>query len=584
MSTQATTPESRPTAWWQEPVVYQIYPRSFNDSNGDGIGDLPGITEKIPYLAKLGVDVVWLSPIYKSPNDDNGYDISDYRDIMDEFGTMADFDELLETAHAAGIKIMMDLVVNHTSDEHDWFVQAKSSRENPYRDYYIWKDPVGYTEDGTPIPPNNWVAAFSPSVWEWEPATEQFYLHLFSTKQPDLNWENPVVRNEVYDLMRFWLDKGVDGFRMDVINLISKDPAYPDDPQVAAGGGTDSITMAANGPRVHEYLAEMNREVLSHYPVITVGEAPGVTTADGLLYTGFDRGELQTLFQFEHMGVDANPNPALGKWNDERFDLRDLKRILTKWQVDLAGKGWNANYWNNHDQPRAVSRFGNDSPEYRVLSAKMLGTVLHGMAGTPYIYQGEELGMTNVFFTDLADYNDLEIHDHYAKLVGSGVVDHDTMLRYISASGRDNARTPMQWTAGEQAGFTSGTPWLKLNPRYTEINAEAALADENSVFYHYRDLINLRHTHPIMVNGVYELIDSAEVPATEDGQVYAYLRQGTGPTDGQTLLVIANFTEDVLTRTFTEPAGERTLISSNYADDQGATLRPYEAKIYLYQQ
>ncbi|WP_237220761.1 alpha-glucosidase [Rothia nasimurium] len=584
MSTQATTPESRPTAWWQEPVVYQIYPRSFNDSNGDGIGDLPGITEKIPYLAKLGVDVVWLSPIYKSPNDDNGYDISDYRDIMDEFGTMADFDELLETAHAAGIKIMMDLVVNHTSDEHDWFVQAKSSRENPYRDYYIWKDPAGYTEDGTPIPPNNWVAAFSPSVWEWEPTTEQFYLHLFSTKQPDLNWENPVVRNEVYDLMRFWLDKGVDGFRMDVINLISKDPSYPDDPQVAAGGGTDSITMAANGPRVHEYLAEMNREVLSHYPVITVGEAPGVTTADGLLYTGFDRGELQTLFQFEHMGVDANPNPALGKWNDERFDLRDLKRILTKWQVDLAGKGWNANYWNNHDQPRAVSRFGNDSAEYRVLSAKMLGTVLHGMAGTPYIYQGEELGMTNVFFTDLADYNDLEIHDHYAKLVGSGVVDHDTMLRYISASGRDNARTPMQWTAGEHAGFTSGTPWLKLNPRYTEINAEAALADESSVFYHYRDLITLRHTHPIMVNGIYELIDSAEAPATEDAEVYAYLRHGNGPTQGQTLLVVANFTDGVLTRTFTEPAGERTLLSSNYTDDAGTTLRPYEAKIYLYQQ
>ncbi|MFC6354378.1 alpha-glucosidase [Rothia nasimurium] len=574
---------ARETQWWQEPVVYQIYPRSFNDSNGDGIGDLPGITEKIPYLAKLGVDVIWLSPIYKSPNDDNGYDISDYRDIMDEFGTMADFDELLETAHGAGIKIMMDLVVNHTSDEHDWFVQAKSSKDNPYRDYYIWKDPAGYSEDGTPIPPNNWVAAFSPSVWEWEPATEQFYLHLFSTKQPDLNWENPVVRNEVYDLMRFWLDKGVDGFRMDVINLISKDPAYPDDPQVAAGGGTDSITMAANGPRVHEYLAEMNREVLSHYPVITVGEAPGVTTADGLLYTGFDRGELQTLFQFEHMGVDANPNPALGKWNDERFDLRDLKRILTKWQVDLAGKGWNANYWNNHDQPRAVSRFGNDSPKYRELSAKMLATVLHGMAGTPYIYQGEELGMTNVFFTDLADYNDLEIHDHYAKLVGSGVVDHDTMLRFISASGRDNARTPMQWTAGEQAGFTSGTPWLKLNPRYTEINAEAALADENSVFYHYRDLIKLRHAHPIMVNGVYELIDSAEVPATEDGQVYAYLRHGTGPTEHQTLLVVANFTDGVLTRTFTEPGGARTLLSSNYTDDAGATLRPYEAKIYLYE-
>ena len=566
-----------PKYWWQNAVVYQVYPRSFQDSNHDGIGDLKGVTSRLDYIQKLGVDIIWLNPIYRSPNVDNGYDISDYRAIDPTFGSLADFKELLAAAHQRGLKIMMDLVVNHSSDEHEWFQQSRQGKTNPYRDYYIWRDPV----DGHA--PTNWGSYFSGSAWQYDEASGQYYLHLFATKQPDLNWENPALRHSVYDIMNWWANLGVDGFRMDVINLISKDPAYPDDPQVAAGGGTDSITMAANGPRVHEYLAEMNREVLSHYPVITVGEAPGVTTADGLLYTGFDRGELQTLFQFEHMGVDANPNPALGKWNDQRFDLRDLKRILTKWQVDLAGKGWNANYWNNHDQPRAVSRFGNDSAEYRVVSAKMLGTVLHGMAGTPYIYQGEELGMTNVFFTDLADYNDLEIHDHYAKLVGSGVVDHDTMLRYISASGRDNARTPMQWTSGEQAGFTSGSPWLKLNPRYTEINAEEALADERSVFYHYRDLITLRHAHPIMVNGTYELIDSAEVPATEDAEVYAYLRQGTGPTEHQTLLVVANFTDSVLTRTFTEPHGTRTLISSNYADDAGATLRPYEAKIYLYE-
>ncbi|MDO4898114.1 MAG: alpha-glucosidase [Rothia sp. (in: high G+C Gram-positive bacteria)] len=564
------------TQWWQEPVVYQIYPRSFNDSNGDGIGDLPGITEKIPYLAKLGVDVIWLSPIYASPNDDNGYDISDYRAIMPEFGTMADFDTLLETAHGAGIKIMMDLVVNHTSDEHDWFTQAKSSKDSPYRDYYIWKDPAGYTEDGAPIPPNNWIAAFSPSVWEWEPTTEQFYLHLFSVKQPDLNWENPQVRQEVYDLMRFWLDKGVDGFRMDVINLISKDPAYPDDPAVAAGGKADSLGMAANGPRVHEYLAEMNREVLAHYPVITVGETPCVTTADGLLYTGFDRGELQTFFQFEHMAVDANHDPKVGKWNDTRFKLVDLKRILSKWQDDLGGKAWNALYWNNHDQPRTVSRFGNDSPAYRVRSAKMLGTVLHFMQGTPYIYQGEELGMTNVFFDQLEDYNDLEIHDSYDKLVGSGLVTHEDMMRYISASGRDNARTPMQWDASDHAGFTSGTPWLKLNPRYTEINAAEALADEDSVFYHYQQLIKLRHAHPVMVKGSYKLLDA------DDEQVYAYLRQGTGSTQGQLLLVIANFTDQELERDYGYPTDQAQLLISNYTDDEGKTLRPYEAKVYLF--
>lgn len=572
MSAEPNSP-ARTTEWWQEPVVYQIYPRSFKDSNGDGVGDIPGITQKLPYLAELGVEVIWLSPVYKSPNDDNGYDISDYRDIMDEFGTMADFDTLLEESKKLGIKIVMDLVVNHTSDEHEWFQQAKSSRDNKYRDYYIWKDPAGYEEDGTPIPPNNWIAAFSPSVWEWEPVTEQFYLHLFSIKQPDLNWENPKVREEVYDLMRFWLDKGVAGFRMDVINLISKDQAYTDDPAVAAGAKTDSLGMAANGPRIHEFLQEMHREVLAHYPVITVGETPHVTTADGLLYTGFDRGELQTLFQFEHMGVDANPDSKLGKWNDTRFQLVDLKRILSKWQDDLSGKAWNALYWNNHDQPRTVSRFGNDSPEYRVVSAKMLGTVLHFMQGTPYIYQGEELGMTNVYFDDVNLYNDLEIHDSYSKLVGSGMVSHEDMLRYISASGRDNARTPMQWDASEHAGFTTGTPWLAINPRYTEINAEQAVADPNSVYHHYRQLLALRKAHPIIINGTYQLLDA------DDNEVYAYLRQGTGESAGQTLLVVANFTDRQVNRTYEGfTFAEGTLLTSNYPDAPAeGTLRPYEA-------
>lgn len=568
------------TQWWQEPVVYQIYPRSFQDSNGDGIGDLPGITARVPYLAKLGVGVIWLSPIYKSPNDDNGYDISDYRDIMDEFGTMADFDELLETVHAHGIKLMMDLVVNHSSDEHEWFKQAKTSRDNKYRDYYIWKDPKGFDEDGAPIPPNNWISAFSPSVWEWEPTTEQFYLHLFSKKQPDLNWENPALREEVYDIMRFWLDKGVDGFRMDVINLISKDPAYPDDPAILAGSKEASLGMAANGPRVHKYLHEMNQKVLSQYPVITVGETPCVETSDAQKYTGFDREELQMVFQFEHMDVDASTD-GFGKWSSIPFKLVDLKKTLTRWQNDLSGKGWNSLYWNNHDQPRTVSRFGNDAPEFRVLSAKMLGTTLHFMQGTPYIYQGEEIGMTNVYFDSVDRYNDLEIHDTWAKYVDSGILSPEDMLSRISASGRDNARTPVQWDASANAGFTTGKPWLELNPRYTEINVAEALEDKSSVFYHYQELIRLRNEYPIILNGVYELLDDDTAPS--DDEVYAYLRRGTGTSSGQTLLIISNFSENTVERTYEgfEEPGE--LLISNYADDQGSVLRPYESKVYLYQ-
>ena len=594
--------------WWQQPVVYQIYPRSFNDSNGDGIGDLPGITEKIPYLAKLGIDVIWLSPIYASPNDDNGYDISDYRAIMTEFGTMADFDELLATAHEHGIKLMMDLVVNHTSDEHEWFRQARLAKDNPYRDYYVWRDPAGFSEDGTPIPPNNWISCFSPSVWEWDEGTQQFYLHYFSVKQPDLNWENPKVREEVYDIMRFWLDKGVDGFRMDVINLISKDLSFPDDPAVTAGGLDNSLAAAANGPRVHEFLREMNREVLSKYPVMTVGETPCVSVEDAALYTGFDRHELQMVFQFEHMDVDASAGGTTGKWSDTRFNLVDLKKVLTHWQMGLHGRGWNSLYWNNHDQPRTVSRFGNDSPEFREVSGKMLGTVLHMMQGTPYIYQGEELGMTNVFFDSVDDYNDLEIHDSWRKyVVESQRVSPEDMLRYISASGRDNARTPMQWDASDNAGFTTGTPWLKVNPQYTDINAAEELANDDSIFYHYSDLIHLRKEHPIVLTGEYRVLN------LEDEQVYAYLRVNSAEdavaSGERALLVVANFTQETLSLPYADGqlaslalknpgvlkleelaamAEAPELISSNYRNehgeftDEGTTLRPYEAKVYLY--
>ena len=581
------------TQWWQEPVVYQIYPRSFNDSNGDGIGDLPGITEKIPYLAKLGIQVLWLSPIYDSPNDDNGYDISDYRAIMTEFGTMEDFDELLETAHEHGIKLMMDLVVNHSSDEHEWFKQARSSKDNPYRDYYIWRDPKGFDEDGKPIPPNNWISCFSPSVWEWDEATGQFYLHYFSVKQPDLNWENPKVREEVYDIMRFWLDKGVDGFRMDVINLISKDLSFPEDPAVLAGGLDNSLAVAANGPRVHEFLQEMNREVLSKYPVMTVGETPCVTVDDAALYTGFDRNELQMVFQFEHMDVDASEGGVTGKWSDRRFNLVDLKKVLTHWQEGLHGRGWNSLYWNNHDQPRTVSRFGNDSPEYRTVSAKMLGTVLHLMQGTPYIYQGEELGMTNVKFDSIEDYRDGDSIRFYEDMhVDHKRLSHEEAMQAIYIKGRDNARTPVQWDASANAGFSPEgvTTWINVNPNYPAINAEAVLADEDSIFYHYQQLVALRRGElkDLMVYASFAPVDSVQVPHDEDEAVYAYTR--TGGADGspanESLLVISNFTAEELERDFAVLAEAREsgarveLVSSNYKDDAGSTLRPYEAKVY----
>ncbi len=566
---------------FMQPVIYQIYPRSFQDSNGDGIGDLPGIIARLPYLASLGVELIWLCPIYQSPNDDNGYDISHYQKIMPEFGTLADFDRLIDRADQLGIGVIMDLVVNHTSDEHDWFVQARSSKDNPYRDYYIWKDPAGYDRQGRPLAPTNWISAFSPSAWQWDQKTQQFYLHLFSPKQPDLNWENPQVRQEVYEIMRFWLDRGVAGFRMDVINLLSKAEPYRDDPAVKAGSQENSLALLANGPRIHEFLQEMNREVLSHYDVITVGETPWTTTADGLAYSGFERQELNMIFHFEHMELDSNPD-GYGKWSDRKADLRDIKKVLARWQLDLNGKAWNSLYWNNHDQPRAVSRFGNDTARWRKKSAKMLALALHCMQGTPYIYQGEELGMTNVRFRSSDDYRDLEIHNAWQQyVVDSQLIPAQKMLDYIAASGRDNARTPMQWSAQAYAGFSDVEPWIGLNPNYQEINAEQALADPDSIFHFYRQLIQLRRDYPLLITGGFELLDDPEDP--QDQQVFAYLRTGETGRGQQELLVICNFSDQPQERSFFKdrPTGE--LLLSNYPDDTGQKLRPYEAKLYLYQ-
>ncbi|AIQ51759.1 glycoside hydrolase family 13 protein [Paenibacillus sp. FSL R7-0331] len=555
-------------AFWKEAVVYQIYPRSYQDSNGDGVGDLRGIISRLDYLKKLGVDVVWLSPVYKSPNDDNGYDISDYEDIMDEFGTLQDWEELLAGLHERGIKLMMDLVINHSSDEHAWFAESRSSKDNPYRDYYIWR-PGG--PDGEL--PNNWSSIFSGPAWELDEKTGEYYLHLFSRKQPDLNWENPKLRQALYKMMTFWLDKGVDGLRMDVINMISKVEGLPSvkrddvEPGRLAGGGEYYM----NGPRVHEYLQEMNREVLSKYDVMTVGETPGASVEDAILYTAEDRKELQMVFQFEHMDIDSGPG---GKWEVTPWSLKGLRDILHKWQVGLAEQGWNSLYLNNHDQPRMVSRFGHDG-EYRVQSAKMLATLLHTLKGTPYIYQGEEIGMTNVKFPVLEDYKDIEILNMYREKVTEGGGDHDTILKAIHAKGRDNARTPMQWDASPNAGFTEGTPWLKVNPNYKDINTEQALADSDSIFYYYQRLIALRKENLIMSYGEYELL----LPDHE--YIYAYTRT----LDADKWLVLLNFSDvPQNVQLADELAAVRETIISNYPDEPAAaereTLRPYEARVY----
>ncbi len=548
--------------WWKEAVVYQIYPRSFADSNGDGIGDLNGITAHMDYLQKLGIDVIWLSPVYRSPNDDNGYDISDYRNIMEDFGTMEDFDRMLAAAHERGIRIVMDLVVNHTSDEHAWFVESRKSKDNPYRDYYIWKDP----KDGKE--PNNWESSFSGSAWKFDEATGQYFLHCFSPKQPDLNWENPKVRDEVFDMMNWWCkEKGIDGFRMDVISMISKDPAYPDG-EVKNGLYGDMSPLVCNGPHVHEYLQEMNQRVLSKYDIMTVGEAAGVTIDEAKQYANLDGTELNMVFQFEHMDLVEDPD-KLGKWSAKKPTLPALRRILNKWQLELEGKAWNSLYWDNHDQPRAVSRFGNDTPAYRVVSAKMLATCLHMMKGTPYIYQGEEIGMTNTHFDDICDCRDVEEINAWKQYV----VDHhmrtpQQMLDCFNEMARDNARTPMQWDDTANAGFSTGTPWIKVNPNYTEINAEAALADENSVFYYYQKLIRLRHEQPIIVYGQF-------VPLLEDSEsIYAYQRV----LDGQTLTVACNFTSQKVPCTLVD--NEQVLIGNYDAHEQGY-LQPYEARVTL---
>ena len=552
-------------AWWKEAVIYQIYPRSFQDSNGDGIGDLNGVTMRLDYLKKLGIDVIWLCPVYKSPNDDNGYDISDYRDIMTEFGTMEDFDRMLAAAHERGIKIVMDLVVNHTSDEHKWFIESRKSKDNPYRDYYIWKDP----KDGHE--PTNWGSNFSGSAWKFDETTGQYYLHLFSEKQPDLNWENPKVRDAVYDMMTWWCDKGIDGFRMDVISMISKVQSYPDG-ELFDGVYGNANPYVCNGPRVHEFLQEMNRRVLSRYDIMTVGEAAGVTVEEAKRYANNEGTELGMVFHFEHTDGSSNSESVIGKWTVNPPRLTYVRGILNKWQTELEGKAWGSLYWDNHDQPRAVSRFGNDSKEWRELSAKMLATVLHMQKGTPYIYQGEEFGMTNMHFESIDDCRDIEEINAYQQYVTDHkLVDAETMLRCFDTIARDNARTPVQWDNSPNAGFTTGTPWIKVNPNYTEINAEAALADPNSVFYYYQKLIRLRHTTPIIVYGTFR-------PLLPDSEVlYAYERE----MDGKVLTVAANWTDREQECTlFDDLEGEELI--SNYDSHRTGILQPYEARVILH--
>ncbi|ELC8443855.1 alpha-glucosidase [Clostridium perfringens] len=536
--------------WWHSSVVYQIYPRSFNDSNNDGIGDINGIIEKLDYLKELGIDVIWLSPVYKSPNDDNGYDISDYCDIMDEFGTMDDMDNLLKEAKERGIKILMDLVVNHTSDEHKWFIEAKKSKDNKYRDYYVWRNPVNGKE------PNELGSTFGGSAWEYDEASGQYYLHLFSKKQPDLNWENENVRKEVWDLINFWIEKGVGGFRMDVIDLIGK---VPDE------------MIRENGPKLHEYLREMNEKSFGKHDLLTVGETWGATPEVAKLYSNPSRNELSMVFQFEHISLDKIPGKR--KWDLKPLDLRDLKRVLSKWQTELDGEGWNSLFWNNHDLPRIVSRWGNDK-EYRVESAKMLATLLHGMKGTPYIYQGEELGMTNIRFESIDMYDDIEIHNMYKERIAQGYK-HEDVMESIYAKGRDNARTPMQWDDSEFGGFSTVEPWLGVNSNYKTINAKEALENRDSIFYHYKKLIDIRKNNETIIYGDYELLNP------EDENVFAYTRE----LNGEKILVVCNFKENPAKFRLKEGLEkEPEILLSNYKDSAlnlyELDLRPYEAIMY----
>lgn len=532
--------------WWQKSVVYQIYPKSFLDSNADGIGDLKGIIQKIPYLKKLGIDVIWLCPVYRSPQEDNGYDISDYEDIYPGFGTMNDMKELIRICQKEGIRILMDLVVNHTSDQHKWFQEARKDKNNRYRDFYIWRKGKGGQ------PPNDLQSNFGGSAWEYSPETDEYYLHFYSKKQPDLNWENEELRQEIYRMMNKWLDLGIAGFRMDVIDLIGKMP---------------DKKIKENGPKLHEYLKEMNQNTFGKRDAMTVGECWGATPEIAKLYTEPEREELSMIFQFEQIQLDKKKGGQ--RWDLKELDLRDLKKVFSKWQYELEDCGWNSLFWSNHDLPRIVSRWGNDG-EYRELSAKMLATLLHGMKGTPYIYQGEELGMTNVPFTTIEKFPDIETQNIYKERLQAGM-ESEEILKAIRKKARDNARTPMQWNTEENAGFTIGTPWYEVNPNYREINAEEAVGRETSVFYYYQKLIRLRRENEVMVYGKYELL----LPQDED--IYSYTRT----LGGRQWLIICNFHEKVRNVT-----GNRAglVVISNYADtpslEELRQLRPYEAVIY----
>ena len=568
---------SRPDGppWWKSAVVYQIYPRSFADSDADGVGDLPGIAAKVGYLAELGVDVVWLSPVYPSPQDDNGYDISDYQDIEGVFGTLADFDALLAALHERGIKLVMDLVVNHTSDEHPWFVESRSGTGNPKRDWYWWRPARAGMRAGDPgAEPTNWSSAFSGPAWELDPATGEYYLHVFSKRQPDLNWENAQVREAVYAMMRWWLERGVDGFRMDVVNFISKDTGLPDGhplPGAAFVGGSEHYL---NGPRIHEFLHEMHERVFGgrEGQFLTVAEMPGCTVEQARLYTDPARAEVDMVFQFEHVQLDQGPG---GKWDVQPLRLTDLKASLGRWQAGLADVGWNSLYWSNHDQPRSVSRFGDDGP-LRVESAKLLATVLHLHRGTPYVYQGDELGMTNFPFEGIEDFRDIESLNHYASATAAGQLS-DQVLAALRHMGRDNARTPMQWDGSAHGGFTTGEPWIAVNPNFTEINAEAEVADPDSVFHHYRKLIALRHEEPAVAHGDFTML----LPQHE--QIYAFTRR----LDDVELLVLANFSggtamADQIPDAASWEAGE-LLVTNAPAPDPShhrLSLAPWEARVY----
>lgn len=552
--------------WWKETVVYQIYPRSFKDSNGDGIGDLPGIIQKLDYLKNLGVNVIWLCPVYKSPNDDNGYDISNYQDIMDDFGNMKDMENLLTEIHRRDMKLIMDLVVNHTSDEHPWFIESRSSIDNPYRDFYIWRK----SKNG--LPPNNWGSVFGGSVWEYDERTQECYLHLFSKKQPDLNWENPRVREEIYKMMKWWLEKGINGFRMDTVNMFSKVPGLPDGKIIKGYKYGDGSPYFLNGPCIHKYLQEMNKKVLSKYDIMTVGETPGTPPPIAAKYVNRDRYELDMVFHFELMEIDHDP---INKWEPKEWKLIELKKIFTKWYESLKGKGWNSLFMNNHDQPRMISRFS-DNKKYRIELAKILATLLHTLPGTLYVYQGEEIGMTNVAFDNIENYRDIETLNFYREMTKKGLP-KKKIMEAIHRISRDNARTPMQWDDSPYAGFTTGSPWIKVNPNYPEINVAHDLKDSNSIFYYYQKIIRLREENLIMIYGDYQLI------LEDDEHIYSYLRT----LNKDRLLIILNFFSSQTMFNLPEDINyqEKELLISNYnveekEDIKSTNLRPYEARVY----